>query len=333
MTKKLVILSQIGSPNEPTPQAVGEYLRRFLMDEKVITAPAWFRSLLVNGIIIPMRKKSSAKKYHKIWMKEGSPLVVETQKFLLKLKSELGEEWDLAIHWRYGERSAEEQLQDYLAKTYSEVMIAPLYPQYAEATTGSAIEALRPLVQQKFSSARLKILKPFFHEAAFIDSVAGKIKARMTAQDHILFSYHGLPERQIRKMAGCALNSCCDRPEIGKCYLAQCRRTTRLLAEKLGLKNYSMSFQSRLGPTKWLGPSTEEELIYLLATGKKHLLVATPAFVTDGLETLEEIGIGLKTQFMAAGGESFQLVEGLNDDSEWVKGFAALLRRDGSWLA
>lgn len=280
-----------------------------------------------------MRKNSSAKKYHKIWTAKGSPLVVETEKFLSKLKSQMGDDWDLAIHWRYGEKSAQEQLQAYLGRQYSEIMIAPLYPQYAEATTGSAAAALKPLLQGKFPAAKIKTLKPFYHDEAFLQAFVSKIKAQVTAEDHVLFSYHGLPERQIRQVSGCAVNNiCCERPEISKCYLAQCRRTTKLLAEKLGLKSYSMSFQSRLGPTKWIGPSTEEEIIYLIATGKKRLVVACPAFVTDGLETLEEIGIGLKAQFLSGGGESFRLVEGLNDDSGWVSGFASLLRRSGSWL-
>jgi ferrochelatase len=331
--RKLVIFSQIGSPQKPEPKAVGEYLRRFLMDEKVITGPAWYRKVLVEGLIIPLRKKSSAKKYHKIWTKEGSPLVVETEKFLVGLRTQLGEDWQIALHWRYGEKSPEEQLQSFASQTYDEVLIAPLYPQYAEATTGSAVQLLKPFAQKTWPRAGLKVLKPFYHESAFVQAFARKVKEALTPGDHVLFSYHGLPQRQIRQNPGCRLNEvCCARADISHCYLAQCRRTTKLLAEALALSDYSMSFQSRLGPTKWLEPSSEEALIQLLGERKTRLVVACPAFVTDGLETLEEIGIGLKTQFLQAGGEKFELVSGLNDDSFWVQEFAQLLHRSGSWL-
>jgi len=336
MTKKLLILCQIGSPEAPTPKAVGRYLQKFLMDEKVITLPKWIRWLLVHLVIIPGRKISSAKKYHKIWTPHGAPLKHETEKFTEKLKQELGSTFDVALVFAYGQQTPEQILRPLQKNNYAEILIAPLFPQYAEATTGSVLQTLLPVVQKMFSQAEVKTLKPFYSQPEWAQAWTKKIRALPEDQGHVLFSYHGLPESQIRQVSGCELSDqCCARPEISKCYLAQCRKSTELIVRELNLSNsslnFSMSFQSRLGRAKWLGPSTESEAIRLAQNGQKSLTVVCPAFVADGLETLEEIGIDLREKFFQAGGEKFALVLSLNDDSQWVSGFAEVLRRAKSW--
>jgi ferrochelatase len=333
MSKKLLILCQIGSPQEPTPEAVGEYLRKFLMDEKVLSLPYALRWFLVNGIIVPRRKKTSAAKYKKIWTVQGSPLTSKTAQFFTKLKQELpASQWDIALHFVYGPDTPEQTLEPYRQQHYEQALLAPLFPQYAEATTGSVTHAWAPVLKKLFPQTEKKVLAPFYDQAEWIHAWQERLQQRARPEAHILFSYHGLPESQIRQVAGCQLNEkCCERPNIGKCYLAQCRKSTEMIARGMNLTRYSMSFQSRLGRAKWLGPATEDEVQRLAAEGQKALTVICPAFVVDGLETLEEVNIEVREKFLAAGGEHFELLPSLNDELSWVAGFGQLLQRAKSW--
>jgi ferrochelatase len=334
MGKKLLILSQIGSPSTPEPKAVGQYLRRFLMDKRILDIPWFFRWILVNIGIVPRRRKPSAEKYHNIWTPEGSPLVVETTKFAKALSQNLSD-IDVVIHWRYGELTAEETLKPYAKSAYEEILVAPLYPQFAMATTGSAFDVLLPAIEKNWSHRQnIKKLKPFYDQDAFIKSWVKRLKPLIKNDNHILFSFHGLPVSQIQKVPGCELNSCCDRPDISGCYYAQCKKTVKIIVENLGLTSdqYTLCFQSRVGPKKWLEPATEKTTESLVKSKNvKSLVVACPAFVTDGLETLEEINMELQALFKAWGGSQFTLAESLNDESEWIAGFAEVVKNPKSW--
>lgn len=335
MGKKLLILSQIGSPSKPEPKEVAAYLRRFLMDKRILDIPWIPRFVLVNLGIVWRRKKPSAEKYRHIWTPEGSPLVVETTKFTESLKKLLPE-MDVVIHWRYGELSAEKVLQPLKSNHYDEILVAPLYPQFAMATTGSAFDVLLPAVENYWPGiTKIKKLKPFFDHEAFLQGWVNRLKPLIQSDSHVLFSFHGLPVSQIKKTAGCDLGSCCDQPYINsKCYYAQCKQTVKILVKLLGLKDdaYTLSFQSRVGPKKWLEPSTEKSTENLIKNrGVKSLVVACPAFVTDGLETLEEINIELRENFKNWGGQHFKMAESLNDDPTWITGFASLIKNPESW--
>lgn len=335
MGKKLLILSQIGSPTKPEPQAVGAYLRRFLMDKRILDIPWFPRFILVNLGIVWRRKKPSAEKYHNIWTPEGSPLVVETTKFTEALKKQLPD-MDVVIHWRYGEMDADDTLKPYTANTYEEILVAPLYPQFAMATTGSAFDVLLPAIEKHWPAHKnVKTLKPFFNHEAFLSGWVNRIKPLINTDNHILFSFHGLPVSQLKKTTGCDLETCCDRADNdSRCYYAQCKQTVKLLVERLGLQaqQYTLCFQSRVGPKKWLEPATEQSTENLVKNRNvTSLVVACPAFVTDGLETLEEINIELKQNFNNWGGKHFVMAESLNDNSAWVSGFAGLVNESASW--
>ena len=333
--RKLLILSQIGSPNSPTPKDVGLYLNKFLMDPRIITAPFIIRWLLVNGLIIPRRKFSSAEKYKKIWRTEGSPLVLETLDFAKKLAEQLkSPEWTIQMHWRYG-KSTEEQFSNLQNEVdFSEIYLAPLYPQYAAATTESSLDVLGSYFLQKKTNSKIKKLKPFYSSNEWINSWVNQIKNSWTEYDHILFSYHGLPQSQVKKNKSCQLShSCCEKPDISKCYYAQCLKSSALIAEKLQMSRvgYTVSFQSRVGPTKWLEPDTESVALKLAQTGYKNILVICPSFVTDGLETLEEIKIELASKFKEAGGQKCDLVDSLNSQNIWIDGFRKIVLNTESW--
>ncbi len=339
--KKLLIISQIGSPDAPEAKSVGRYLKKFLMDARIIQAPFLIRWFLVNILIVPRRKNASAEKYHNIWTNQGSPLVLETEKFAKKLQSILNQknsEWIVCTHWRYGEET-EIQLEkiknQYKDFSFSHVYLAPMYPQYAEATMLSALDVLKPACQKLWSQAKLQVLKPFYNEPEFINSWVDKIRTRLALFDQVLFSFHGLPEAQVRKIQGCKLDSeCCTRSDISCCYPAQCQRTVQKIVASLGLKpeQYTLSYQSRVGPTKWLGPATDQVVQQLVEQKQvRSLLVVCPAFVTDGLETLEEIDMELRGQFKALGGVYFEMSPSLNDDSQWVSGFHSIMQRENSW--
>lgn len=335
MGKKLLILSQIGSPSEPTPKAVGKYLARFLMDKRILDMPWFFRSILVHIGIVPRRKKPSAEKYLSIWTPEGSPLVVETTKFAQLVAQEMPDT-EVVIHWRYGEKSVLETLEKYKNQNFEEILIAPLYPQFAMATTGSAFDVLLPAVNELWPNhANVKTLKPFYDHKSFINSWADQIAPYIQNDEHLLLSFHGLPVSQIQKNPGCQLDQkCCERPDISRCYYAQCQQTVKLLAAKLGLSNdrYTLTFQSKVGPKKWLEPATEKTTeILVKQRAIKSLAVACPAFVTDGLETLEEINIELQHQFHNWGGKQFKLVPSLNDNADWIAGFLQLVADSKSW--
>ncbi len=314
---KTVVLVNVGTPQSPEPDDVGVYLKEFLMDENIITIPRPFRDILVKGLIVPKRKFSSSEKYKKIWTREGSPLMVESKALQTKLQSVLGSGWNVIIGMQVGKPALKEVIQN-----QSDIYFCPLYPQYATATTGGALGAVK--------NKQVKILKPFYNADWFIKAQADQIRKMLKPQDHLMLSYHGLPISQLKQKNSfcyqtpdcCVKHNSCEQ----NCYKAQCLKTTELLKKELGLSDVSTGFQSRLGRAKWIEPSTEQVMKSLVDKGVKHLKVACPSFVADCLETLEEIGIELKNEFLTLGGESFELIPCVNDSDVFVQGLGNHLK-------
>lgn len=321
MTKGLLLIN-LGTPASPNVKAVRRYLREFLSDSRVIDLPTPFRYLLLYAFILPFRPKISAKAYQFIWTSEGSPLLVNSQRLIEKLSQKLGASYQIAFGMRYGEPSIATALTT--LSNCEEITVLPLYPQYSSAATGSSIEKLLSLISQQNSHPTLTVIRDFYQHPGFIAAQADLIRPYLARHDHLLLSYHGIPERHIRK-TGCE-SVCQDRcPPISSanqtCYKAQCQQTSDALAKTLGLaKNqYSAAFQSRLGKTPWIKPYTDELLPKLAQQGIKNLAVACPSFVADCLETLEEIGFQAKEQWRQLGGEQLTLIPCLNDSKRWVK--------------
>lgn len=332
---KALILNNIGTPEGFDTEAVRDYLNEFLMDPDIISLPKPLRWLLVKKLIVPRRGSQSAAKYRKIWMTEGSPLMVWSLRFARSLGQELGSDWRVELGMRYGKPGTREVLEKLRDEGATEIFFAPMYPQWAKATTESGISEFKRSLSRMGWQVPYRLLKPFFHESAFIKATAASIRPHLKPGDHLLFSYHGLPESQIKETPGCLReNTCCERAANAgfRCYRAHCVRDSREIAHELGWPegSWSSAFQSRLGPAKWIGPSTDEVLRELAAQGKS-VVVACPSFVVDCLETLEEIGIEGRKEYLRAGGRSYELVPCLNDDPNWVAAFAGIVRKDLSW--
>jgi ferrochelatase len=327
MTKRAVLLANLGSPDAPETRAVRRYLNQFLMDRYVIQLPWLLRRLIVSLFVLPTRPKASAEAYHSVWTKQGSPLIVLSDK--LKQAVERKVDLPLEMAMRYGNPSIEQQLLKLCRDPdVSEVLFIPLYPHFADSTVTTAVaEAERVIAKHKLG-IRLNIIEPFYEHPGYINALVESTQPYLEQDyDHILFSYHGLPETHITKLdesgSHCLQRSdCCQVPHPAHktCYRHQVMRTTQLFAEQAGLpaERYSVAFQSRLGRAKWLGPSTEDRLKELAGQGVKKVLVLCPAFVTDCLETLEEIAIQGEEVFKEAGGESLQLIPCMNDHPVWV---------------
>ena len=315
-----VLLAQLGTPASPTARDVRRYLREFLGDPRVIDIPGPARWLLVNAIIAPTRAPNSARAYQKIWSDEGSPLLVYGQALASALGKLLGEDYRVVLGMRYGEptlAAALDALED-----CDEIRVMPLFPHDASSSSGSAAARVMELAAQRWNVPRVRILPSFYDDPGFIAAQAELARPVLdeAEPEHVLFSYHGLPERQIRKSdpsgVHCFRASCCDAigPANARCYRAQCFATTRALIAELGLDagRCSTSFQSRLGRTPWIQPFTDLVLPELAASGVKRLAVLCPAFVADNLETLEEIGIRATEQWQELGGERLALVPCVN---------------------
>lgn len=336
MAKQALLLVNLGSPASTQVADVRRYLNQFLMDPHVIDLPWPLRRLLVS-LILARRPAQSAHAYASIWWPEGSPLVVLGQ----RLKDAVGRSWPSAVvdlAMRYGEPSIERALLDMAAQGVEEVVFAPLYPQFARSTTTTAVEEARRVLRAHGLALRLLVLPPFYEEPAYLQALAESARPYLEHDyDHLLLSFHGLPERHVQRSdpsgRHCLQSADCCRRACGEvlanCYRAQCLRTAEGFAEAAGLQpgRWSVAFQSRLGRAKWIEPYTEARLDELAAAGVKKLLVMCPAFVADCIETLEEIGERGRERFLAAGGESLQLVPCLNDHPAWVKALSGLLRR------
>lgn len=333
--KKSVLLVNLGSPLSPTEEDVRPYLREFLMDEHVIDYPYWLRWLVVHVFILPRRPARSAKAYHRIWWEEGSPLIVISQRQQARLQEQL--EYPVALGMRYGSPSIKDGLVKLVEQGVEEILLVPLYPHYAYSTTVTVEKATQEAVAAYAPNLNLKVLPSFHDHPMYIQALVASAQEHLDWDyDHILFSYHGVPERQLHRTDSTGshclkVENCCheDSPAHATCYRHQAFRTVALFIERAGVpaEKYSVAFQSRLGPDAWLRPYTDERIAELAQGGVKKLLVITPSFVTDCLETLEEIAIKGKETFLANGGEEFRLAPCLNTHPMWIETVADWCRQ------
>jgi protoporphyrin/coproporphyrin ferrochelatase len=321
---KGVLLVNLGSPESPTAKDVKPYLDEFLMDRFVIDVPFLLRSLLVRGIILQTRPKKSAEAYARIWTDEGSPLISKKMHQKVAAKVDIA----VALAMRYGTISILKGLQELHDKGVNEVMLFPLYPQHAMASTTTILVLAEELRVKHFPEMKFTIVPAFYNKPDYIKVLAESIKKHLEGfdYDHLLFSYHGIPKRHIRKTditkSHCKIDrTCCSTPSPAHefCYSHQCYETTKLVTEYLNIptEKYSQTFQSRLAGDKWLTPYTDVEINKMPEKGIKKLAVVTPAFVSDCLETLEEIAMEANEQFIHHGGQEFMAIPCLNDEEEW----------------
>lgn len=324
---KGILLVNLGSPNSTSVKDVRNYLDEFLMDERVIDVPYLTRCLLVKGIILNTRPKQSAKAYNKVWTNEGSPLIVISEKFTNKVKKHV--KAPVALAMRYGKPSIETGITELAKKGVTDILLVPLYPQFAMATTETIVVLAERIIRDQFPNIKLSSLPAFYNKQDYIDVLSKSIQETLEKDeyDHLLFSYHGVPERHIKNsdVTGnhCSLNGeCCNTKSEAHefCYRHQCYATTQGVVKKLNLKPgfYSTSFQSRLGKDPWLQPYTDLTINDRAQNGIKKLAVVTPAFVADCLETIEEIGMEAKHEFEENTGEKFTTIPCLNDRDDWV---------------
>lgn len=325
----VILLMNLGSPDSTEVKDVRKYLNEFLMDKRVIDMPYLLRLLLVKGIIVPVRAPKSAEKYKTIWSEKGSPLIYHTDEQARLLKESTN--WNIEICMRYGNPSTQSAL-DLIQKKYSKetnVILFPLYPHYAMSSYETAVEQVKEIYLKGNYSFTLEVIPPFYNEPLYIDALSKLIQPYLEKPyDHILFSYHGIPERHVTKQdptqKHCLkIENCCDVPckeAQAVCYRHQVFTTTELVVKKLNIpkEKYSNSFQSRLGRDKWLLPFTAHQLMEFPKRGIKKLLIVCPAFISDCLETLEEIEMEGRETFIHAGGEEFTLIPCLNEDPEWI---------------
>ena len=330
----------LGSPDSTEVKDVKRYLNEFLMDERVIDKPWLTRALLVKGIIVPFRAPKSAEAYKSIWTEKGSPLIVISKQLRDALKKEVEE--PVAITMRYGTPSPKQTYDDLLARhpDLEEVILVPMYPHYAMSSYETAVEYAKEQHQKGGYQFKLTTIKPYYDNEEYIEALCESIRPFTEGEyDHILFSYHGVPERHIYKgdVTGqhcLKVANCCETPSSAHqfCYRHQCLVTTKLVTGRLGIlqDKWTMSFQSRLGREEWLKPYTAGKLEELPKKGIKKLLVVCPAFVSDCLETLEEIAEEGKETFLHAGGESFEMIPCLNIHPMWVSALAKWVKEYAS---
>lgn len=336
MTEQALLLVNLGSPASTKVADVRSYLNQFLMDPYVIDLPWPVRRLLVSLILIK-RPEQSAHAYASIWWPEGSPLVVLSKRLTDAVRP-YWTEGPVELAMRYGEPSIERQLVKLAGQGITQVTLAPLYPHFADSTVTTVVEEARRVIRERSLNIKLALLQPFYDQPEYLQSLVSSAKPYLDQPfDHLLLSFHGLPERHLHKTdptgSHCLKSDdCCQRAEgavLASCYRAQCIQSAEAFARLAGLRpdQWSVSFQSRLGRAKWIEPYTETRLDELAASGVKKLLVMCPAFVADCIETLEEIGDRGREQFVEAGGEDLQLVPCLNTHEEWVKALVTLCRR------
>jgi protoporphyrin/coproporphyrin ferrochelatase len=331
-----ILLLNVGTPDEPTPEKVGVYLREFLMDPDVIDLPWPLRWLLVNVLIVPKRAHTSAEAYQKIWSQRGSPLKFHMQDLRDNLQTLLGQDTVVEFAMRYQNPSIESAFNKWNTLALDRIVVIPLYPQYSLSATASGEKEVLRLAENLKIRATIQFLKPFFDDVDFIASYAELIRPHLTGADHLLLSFHGLPAKQIKKMdqtgSHCLKRGdCCSRlNDLNRkfCYRAQSYETARQIVRTLNWpsENYTVAFQSRLHDG-WIQPFTDEILPKLPRQGVKRLVVACPSFTTDCLETLEEVGIRAREQFLQAGGDELRLVPCLNAAPGWVQALSRMIQR------
>jgi len=301
-----VLLVNTGSPEAPTPEALRRYLREFLSDARVVDWPRWLWLPILHGIVLRSRPPRSAALYRRIWTAEGSPLIAISDRQRCALADRLGDGYAVAIGMRYGEPSLASAAAALSEAGCDHIVVVPMFPQFAEATVGTILAAAANVLGDDSWSS----VSPFFDDNSYIEALAAAIESRRT-DEHLVLSFHGLPKRHVRR---------------GDAYADQCRITADLLARRLGLSqdDWSLAFQSRFGPERWLEPATDA-LVCSLAQRHPKLLIACPGFTADCLETLDEIGNDLANRFAKAGGEELVLVPCLNDAEAFMDFLARLV--------
>ncbi|MEO1448268.1 MAG: ferrochelatase [Bacteroidota bacterium] len=323
-----VLLVNLGSPDSYEVKDVKRYLREFLLDGRVIDLPPFWRKLLVEGIVLRTRPPKSAEAYESIWWEEGSPLIVLSKRLQAAVQANM--DIPVGLGMRYGNPSIEAGFQELLdqAPNLKEVLLVPLYPHYAMSSYETVVVKAEEVLAEKFSHLEMKVLPPFYQEERYLKVLGDSLKPHLKPEtDLLLFSYHGVPERHLRK-SDCTgkhclkVENCCEVASEAhtECYRHQVMETSHQVAQVMGLRKdqYAVSFQSRLGPDPWLKPFTAKRLKQLPGEGVKNLAIACPAFVSDCLETLEEIAEEGKEMFMEAGGESFTMIPCLNTREDWA---------------
>ena len=336
MNKTGVLLIQLGTPDSPSVPDVRKYLREFLNDARVIDIPWIARKILVNLIIVPFRAPKSAKIYRKLWTDNGSPLLYYSVSLQNKIQKIMGENYEIELAMRYQSPSMDDVLEKMRRRNYDRILILPLFPQYASATSGSAADKAMKIIKKWWVIPEVKMITQFWDDEGYINSFTERGRQyNINEYDHVLFSYHGLPVRHVDKVyidgKPCSEHNCENEitEENKYCYKAQCYATTRTLAERLSIspEKYTVCFQSRLDKD-WLTPFTDKTIIDLANKGAKKLLVFSPAFAADCLETVIEIGDEYQILFKDHGGEKIQLVESLNDDDRWAAAVKNIIEKN-----
>ena len=333
MSKTTVLLVNLGTPDSPSATHVRSYLSQFLNDPRVIDIPWLLRKILVNLIIVPFRAPKSAKIYKDLWTPDGSPIITHGNKVKHLLQEKLGADYTVELAMRYKNPSVPSVLERIQKSNPSKIITIPLFPHYASASTGSAIEEVMDIIRKWWVIPELSFVSQYWDHPGFINAFIQRgMEHNWKDYDHVIFSYHGLPERHVDKVYDDGL--CNDRDclhevndENQYCYKATCYGTTRLLAEGLGIpeEHYTVSFQSRLDE-KWIHPFSDEVVAQKGKEGAKKLLIFSPAFVADCLETTIEIGEEYQEIFEENGGEKVQLVESLNDHPIWIEALEEMAR-------
>lgn len=327
MTSRIgVLLINTGTPELCTYRSVKSYLTQFLMDKRIIELPFFFRFVLVRFFITPFRALASAKKYREIWQENGSPLQIICDGQRSSLSQMLGDSFETVYAARYGKPCIKSQIEHLVEKDCEQIILVPMFPQYSSAASGSALEEAFACLKSFRHIPAVKTVSPFFSEQFFIDAHARLIRSRLSPNEHLIVSFHGLPKTHIEhshRDAPCSQELPCPKNKTPSvCYRAQCFETARLIAEKLGLSPdcYSVCFQSRLGNQEWIQPYLENTLVSLRKNGIENITVVSPAFVSDCLETIHEIGIEAKATWRKLGGTNFKLIPCLNLDEQWLTG-------------
>ncbi len=336
MKKKGVLLLNLGSPDSTSVADVRKYLREFLMDGRVLDAPFPIRFFVVHCLILPTRPKESAEAYEQVWLPEGSPLIVTSEKQKEALQKQL-EDLPVELAMRYQNPSIESAVDKLVEQGVEQLVILPLFPHYAMSSYESALVKAEEVIAKKSPKMEIEVVPPFYDDDEFVDSLVATAEEELAnGYDHLLFSFHGLPERHLRisdptgeHCLSC--ENCCEgeHPAHKTCYRAQCYKTVEAFVKKAGVpeEKYSVAFQSRLGRDPWLKPYTDYVVKDLAKDGVKKVLVMCPAFVADCLETIEEIGMRAKEDFVEAGGEELVLIPCVNENPRWLDGMEALTRR------
>jgi ferrochelatase len=328
MGKKGILIVNLGTPDSPSTSDVRTYLDQFLMDGRVIDINVAVRAILVKGIIVPFRGPKSAKIYKEIWTEEGSPLLIYGKRVVEEIAKRLGDDYQVELAMRYQSPSVEDALDRLQKAKVDSIKVIPLFPHYASASTGSVHQLVMEIISKWQTIPPLTLVNSYYNHPGMIKVFANNAKKYLDQKwDKILFSFHGVPQRHMRKadVSGVhclkAENCCSTITENNKfCYSAQCHNTAQLIAKELNLTtdDYTICYQSRLGNDPWMKPYTSDILKDLAAKGAKRLLVLCPAFVADCLETLYEISFEYQEEFEELGGEKIQLVESLNDNPDWI---------------